>query len=52
MGIGLKKRRPPDCFEKCTDPAPVRKTLEEEPMEHSAPGGNPNEGSEPLNTDV
>ena len=39
-------------FEKCTDPAPVRKTLEEEPMEHSAPGGNPNEGSEPLNTDV
>ena len=21
-------------------------------MEHSAPGGNPNEGSEPLNTDV
>ena len=49
---GLKKRRPPNCFEKCTDPAPVRKTLEEEPMEHSAPGGNPNEGSEPLNTDV
>ena len=45
---GLKKRRPPSCF----DPAPVRKTLEEEPMEHSAPGGNPNEESEPLNTDV
>ena len=21
-------------------------------MEHSAPGGNPNEGSEPLNTDI
>ena len=49
---GWKKRRPPNCFEKCTDPAPVRKTLEEEPMENSAPGGNPNEGSEPLNTDV
>ena len=49
---GLKKRRPPNCFEKCTDPALVRKTLEEEPMEHSAPSGNPNEGSEPLNTDV
>ena len=49
---GLKKRRPPDCFEICTDPAPVRKTLEEEPMEHSAPGRNPIEGSKPLNTDV
>ena len=40
---GLKKRRPPDCFEICTEPAPVRKTF--------APGGNPNEWSEPLNTD-
>ena len=47
-----KKRRPPDCFEICTDPAPVRKTLEEELMEHSAPAGNTNEWSEPLNTDV
>ena len=34
---GLKKRRLPNCFEKCTDLAPVRKTLEEEPMEHLAP---------------
>ena len=49
---GLKKRSPPESFEICTDPAPVRKALEEEPMEHSAPSGNPNEGSKPLNTDV
>ena len=49
---GLKKRSPPESFEICTDPAPVRKALEEEPMEHSAPSGTPNGGSEPLNTDV
>ena len=49
---GLKKRSPPESFEICTDPSPVRKALEEEPMEHSAPSGTPNEGSEPLNTDV
>ena len=36
-----KKRRPPDWFEICTDPAPVRKTLEVEQMEHSAPTRNP-----------
>ena len=46
-----KKRTPPDRFEICTDAAPVWKTLEEEP-EHSAPAGNPNEGNEPVNTDV
>ena len=49
---GLKKRSPPESFEICTDPAPVWKALEEEPMEHSAPSGTPNGGSEPLNTDV
>ena len=49
---GFKKRSPPESFEICTDPAPVRKALEEEPMEHSAPSGTPNGGSEPLNTDV
>ena len=47
-----KKRRPPDWFEICTDPAPVRKTLEVEQMEHSAPTGNPKEWDEPVNTDV
>ena len=30
---------------------PVRKALEEEPIEHSAPSGTPNGGSETLNTD-
>ena len=45
---GLKKRSPPESFEICTDPAPVRKALEEE---HSAPSGTPDGGSEPLNTD-
>ena len=45
---GLKKRHLPEIY---TDPAPVRKASEEEPMEYSAPSGTPNEGSEPLNTD-
>ena len=49
---GLKKRSPPESFEIRTDPAPVRKALEEEPIEHSAPSGTPNGGSKPLNTDV
>ena len=44
---GLKKS-----FEIRTDPAPVRKALEEEPIEHSAPSGTPNGGSKPLTTDV
>ena len=48
----LKKRSPPESFEICTDPAPVQKALEEEPMEHSAPSGITNGGSKPLNTDV
>ena len=49
---GLKKRSPPESFGICTDPALVRKALEEEPLEHSAPSGTPNKGSELLNTDV
>ena len=49
---GLTKRSLPESFEICTDLAPVRKALEEEPMEHSAPSGTLKEGSEPLNTDV
>ena len=48
---GLKKRNPPESLEICTDPAPVRKALEEEPIENLAPNGTPNEGSKPLNTD-
>ena len=36
---GLKKRNLPESLEICTDPAPVRKALEEEPIEHSAPSG-------------
>ena len=49
---GLKKRSPPESFEICTDPAPVRKALEEEPLEHSVPSGTPNGWSKPRNTDV
>ena len=49
---GLKKRSPPESFEIRTDPAPVRKALEGEPIEHSAPSRTPNGGSEPLNTDI
>ena len=48
---GLKKSHLPESLEIYTDPAPVRKASEEEPMEYSAPSGTPNEGSEPLNTD-
>ena len=48
---GLKKRNLPESLEIYTDPAPVRKASEEEPIEYSAPSGTPNEGSEPLNTD-
>ena len=49
---GLRKRSPPESSEICTDPAPIRKAVEEEPLEHSVPSGNPSRGSEPLNTDV
>ena len=49
---GLRKRSPPESFEICTDPAPVRKAVEEEPLEHSVPSGTPSIGSEQLNTDV
>ena len=48
----LKKRSSPESFEIRTDPTPVRKALEEEPIEHSASNGTTNGGSEPLNTDV
>ena len=47
---GLRERSPPESFEICTDPAPVRKAVEEEPLEHSVPSGTPSRGSEPLNT--
>ena len=36
---GLRKRSPPESFDICTDPAPVRKAVEEEPLEHSVPSG-------------
>ena len=49
---GLRKRSPPESFEICTDPAPVRKAVNEEPLEHSVPSRTPSTGSEPLNTDV
>ena len=49
---GLRERSPPESFEIYTDPAPVRKAVEEEPLEHSVPSGTPSRGSEPLNTDV
>ena len=49
---GFRKRSPPESSEICTDPAPIRKAVEEEPLEHSVPSGNWSGGSEPLNTDV
>ena len=49
---GIRKRSPSESFEICTDPAPVRKAVEEEPLEHSVPSGTPSRGSKPLNTDV
>ena len=49
---GFRKRSPPESSEICTDPALIRKAVEEEPLEHSVPSGNPSGGSEPLNTDV
>ena len=49
---GLRKRSPPESFEICTDPAPVRKAVDEEPLEHLVPSGTPSRGSEPLNADV
>ena len=49
---GLRERSPPESFEICTDPAPVWKAVEEEPLEHSVPSGTPSRGSEPLNTAV
>ena len=39
-------------MEICTDPALVRKAVEEELLEHSVLSGTPSRGSEPLNTDV
>ena len=48
---GLRKRNIPESLEIYTDPAPVRKASEEEPIEYSAHSGSPNEWSEPFNTD-
>ena len=42
---GFRKRSPPESSEICTDPALIRKAVEEEPR-------NPSGGSGPLNTDV
>ena len=48
---GVGKRNIPESLEIYTDPAPVRKTSEEEPIEYSAHSGFLNEWSEPFNTD-
>ena len=48
---GLKKWSLPESLQVYTDPAPVRKASEEEPIEYSALRGTPNEGSVPLKTD-
>ena len=48
---GVRKRNIPESLEIYTDPAPVRKTSEEEPIEYSAHCGSLNEWSEPFNTD-
>ena len=48
---GVRKRNIPGSLEIYTDPAPVRKTSEEEPIEYSAHSGSLDEWSEPFNTD-
>ena len=48
---GVRKRNIPGSLEIYTDPAPIRKTSEEEPIEYSAHSGSLNEWSEPFNTD-
>ena len=48
---GTRKRIIQESLEIYTDPAPVRKTSEKEPIEYSAHSGSPNEWSEPFNTD-
>ena len=47
----VKEEEPSRKFRKYTDPAPVRKASEEEPIEYSAHSGSPNEWNEPFNTD-
>ena len=48
---GVRKRNIPGSLEIYTDPAPIRKTSEEEPIEYSAHSRSLNEWSEPFNTD-
>ena len=48
---GVMKRNIPGSLETYTDPAPVRKISEEEPIEYSAHSGSLDEWSEPFNTD-
>ena len=48
---GVRKRNIPESLEIYTDPAPVRKTSVEEPIEYSAHSGSPNKWNEPFNTD-
>ena len=51
VSTGIRKRNIPESLEIYTDPAQVRKTSEEEPIEYSVHSGSPNEWSEPFNTD-
>ena len=46
---GVRKRNIPESLEIYTDPAPVRKTSEEEPIKYSAHSGSLDEWSEPFN---
>ena len=48
---GVRKRDSPGSVEVYMDPAPIRKTSEEEPIEYSAHSGSLDEWSEPFNTD-
>ena len=48
---GLRKRNLPESLEIYTDPDPVRKASEEEPIKYSAHSRSPNEWNEPFNTD-
>ena len=48
---GVMKRNIPRSLKIYTDPAPIRKTSEEEPIEYSAHIGSMDEWSEPFNTD-
>ena len=48
---GVRKQNIPGSLEIYRDPAPIRKTSEEEPIEYSAHSGSLDEWSEPFNTD-